>query len=149
MKSYQNRHLGAGGDFLCPYRRWGGSGYPGSASPTPPANTGKGGERRPSPHSAAWVRTMSASCPLFRFSLYKYFIYNVLFILIYFFAKKEEKRTETRQTLVPQRFPGVHFFSSLSSFVCRGGREHGLGGTGRGADIRSMQRDGHDCIHGL
>ena len=31
---------------------------------------------------------MSASCPLFRFSLYKYFIYNVLFILIDSLGKK-------------------------------------------------------------
>ena len=31
---------------------------------------------------------MSASCPLFRFFLYKYFIYNVLFILIDSLGKK-------------------------------------------------------------
>ena len=34
------------------------------------------------------VRAMSASCPLFRFFLYKYFLYNVLFILIDFYEKK-------------------------------------------------------------
>ena len=31
---------------------------------------------------------LSASCPLFRFFLYKYFLYNVLFILIDFLRKK-------------------------------------------------------------
>ena len=54
-------------------------------------------------------------CLLFRFFPQKLFC--LYYIYLFIFYKKVEKQTETQQTLVPQRFPGVHFFLPRSLFV--------------------------------